>query len=200
MGGASGWDSDATVFRRIARRIGRYATRPRSGAGVVVDVRHVRRLAQVCGYVKGAHQETEEGTPDMRGFTWFGASAIPFGFGLALFRARTSTFPLSELLGRTWAKRMRYADAEDQPRRAGPRRRNEGHGLSIGSLCPVPLDSRLRRPLRNLPDEATPGVVNDTILAKPPTPLDTGLRRYDGCAKVSLRGTSAQLAGEALTA
>ena len=117
---------------------------------------------------RGAHQETEEGTPDMRGFTWFGASAIPFGFGLALFRARTSTFPLSELLGRTWAKRMRYADAEDQPRRAEPRRRNEGHGLSIGSLCPVPLDSRLRRPLRNLPDEATPGVVNDTVLAKAP--------------------------------
>ena len=28
---------------------------PRSGAGVVVDVRHVRRLAQVCGSVKGAH-------------------------------------------------------------------------------------------------------------------------------------------------
>ena len=39
--------------------------------------------------------------------------------------------------------------------------------------------------MRNLPDEAMSGVVNDTTLAKPPTPLDTGLRRYDGCAKVS---------------
>ena len=30
------------------------------------------------------------------------------------------------------------------------------------------MDSRFRRPLRNLPDEATSGVVNDTIMAKPP--------------------------------
>ena len=30
------------------------------------------------------------------------------------------------------------------------------------------MGSRLRRPLRNLPDEATSGVVNDTILAKAP--------------------------------
>ena len=65
-------------------------------------------------------------------------------------------------------ERRGHADAEDQPERSGPRRRNERHGLSIGSLCPSPLDSRLRRPLRNLPDEATSGVVNDTILAKPP--------------------------------
>ena len=53
--------------------------------------------------------------------------------------------------------------------------------------------SPLTRPLRNLPDEAMSGVVNDTTLAKPPTPLDTGLRRYDGCAKVSLRGNDGEV-------
>lgn len=61
LGGASGWDSDATVFRRIARRIGRYATRrPRSGTGigVEVDVRHVGILAQVCGHIKCPHDVT----------------------------------------------------------------------------------------------------------------------------------------------
>ena len=32
----------------------------------------------------------------------------------------------------------------------------------------TPVDTRFRRPLRNLPDEAMSGVVNDTTLAKPP--------------------------------
>ena len=57
----------------------------------------------------------------------------------------------------------------------------------IGGASPSPQSSPVKRPLRNLPHEAMSGVVNDTILAKPPTPLDTGLRRYDGCAKVSSR-------------
>ena len=62
------------------------------------------------------------------------------------------------------------------------------------------MGSRLRRPLRNLPDEATSGVVNDTILAKaPPQLLDTGLRRYDGCAKVSLDGNDGGVVESALT-
>ena len=37
-----------------------------------------------------------------------------------------------------------------------------------GHLRKYGCGSRLRRPLRSLPDEATSGVVNDTTLAKPP--------------------------------
>ena len=47
-------------------------------------------------------------------------------------------------------------------------RLNIGVQLADTGVSPSPQPSPVKRPLRNLPDEAMSGVVNDTILAKPP--------------------------------